>query len=139
MRCLASLSVYSTEMSVEDMCQLVPVAPDETRQKGTPHSRHPTSVQRYSWLNFRSHVDRVSPPKEHIENLVSRLEPAMAELGALAERVRREEPATPPARVTLVVETTREEFGFGVPQEMLRSMLSLGVDFGVEIDIVDEL
>jgi Domain of unknown function (DUF4279) len=135
---LATLDIYSRILSVEELRQLVPIEPDETRQKGTSRGKRPGNVFPYTVLTFKSRLDDSAHPTEHLGDLLDRVHTAKQEIREFAERTR---VADPDARmyvyVRLVVETSRREVGFDF-SPYLHGIAELGAGFGIEVDIADD-
>ncbi len=143
-RSLATLNVYSRILSVQELEQLVPFPPDQSRQKGTPRGRQPGNVHPHSVLAFESHIDRSASPQAHLEDLLSRLSPASHALYAFVQRARSDDfqPVKGrkwvPVRFSLDAESSDGHMGVEISADQLKAIADMGAMFGVELETCDK-
>jgi Domain of unknown function (DUF4279) len=142
----ASLSIYSRTLSVADLERLVPFPPDRSKEKGTPIyqrtplGRRPGSLQPHSVVTYESHVSRSEKMNAHLDDLLSRLEPAKDTLREFAQRARWEGFQSPtgrplaPAALSLWVYSTEASSGVDITPDRLKAILDLGVNLSVALD-----
>jgi hypothetical protein len=142
----AALWIYSRTLSVADLERLVPFPPDRSREKGTPISRRtplgrrPGSLQPHSVVTYESHVSRSEKMSAHLDDLLSRLEPAKDALREFAERARSEGfqssrglPSAP-ISLSLWAYSTEGTVGVDISPDQLKAIFDLGADLGIELN-----
>jgi hypothetical protein len=139
-RSLASLSIYSRRLSVEELKQMVPFSPERSREKGTPRGGQAGNVHRHSVVVYESHMDREQSLNAHLEDLLTRIAPAKDALRAFAARARAEGFQSPsglpsaPVILRLYSRNINGSIGLGVSNDQLKAIFNLGADLAVELE-----
>lgn len=139
-RSLASLSIYSRTLSVDELKQLVPFPPEQSREKGTPRGRQPGNVHPHSVVVYESHLDRAQSLSAHLEDLLTRVAPAKDAVRAFAGRARAEGFQSPsglpsaPVILRLYSRNADGTIGLGVSTDQLKAIFDLGADLAVELE-----
>src|ERR1700722_4220108 len=142
---LASLSLYSRTLSVDELKLLVPFPPEGSREKGASRGRHPSNVQPHSVVVFESHVSRSEDLRAHIEDLLTRLAPAKDAVRAFADRARSEDFQSPtglpstPVILRLFVRNTDGIIGLDVSNDELKAIFDLGAVLALELETEDDI
>jgi Domain of unknown function (DUF4279) len=121
----AVLTIYSDANSAEELSDLLGVAPDEAWNRGDDWKRGKTRTT--TAISLRSRVPDASPPEDHLDDLVTRIEPLSDRLTQIA--------AGNSVRLKVAVFADTDNPTLGFPAEVLRRVGSLGLD--LELDIYE--
>lgn len=138
-RTLAVLVVLSSDRSLEELLNAVPLTPDRCWQKGSRRGRGSGNEHRYSGFEIRSRLDRRSPAEAHLGDLLERIRPALPALRALVGELRIERGDAEPCRIWLELQADGEEAAIDVPTDQLRLIAQLGSRLGVTVELLHEV
>jgi hypothetical protein len=122
----ARLTIYSDTKTAEDLVSALGVTPDEAWNKGDPRQRGQTHTT--TAIALRSRIPDDRPPEDHLEDLLTRVEPLRERIvGQIAEgsRVR--------LKVALFADTDNPTLS--LPADVLRRLAAFGLD--LELDIYE--
>jgi hypothetical protein len=144
-RSRATLNIYSRILSVQELEQLVPFPPDGSRQKGSQMGRQAGNVYPHSVVAFESHIDRSASALAHLEDLLSRLNPATDALRAFAQQAQLDDfqPRVKgrkwiPVLISIDAESSDGHMGVEIAPDQLRAIADMGAVLGVELETSDE-
>lgn len=127
----ASLVVLSTTCTAEELAQAVGLTADRSWRQGERKGTTSAAVHKYSGVEYDSLVDRSASPLLHLEDLLARLQPFAANVGALARRLSGQESREDPVRLWISCRTANGTPGLDLSPRHLEAVAALGAHLGI--------
>lgn len=133
---LAELVILSKVEPADRLAEIVGLPPDRSWNRGDPKKTRGL-VEQFSGITYRSRLPRTADVSDHLEDVLSRLDPVKRRIAALSRRLARQEGRADAIRVWLTQLTSETSPGYDFSPAQLARIVEMGAWLGVSVDVYD--